>query len=103
MRVAFVGNLPARLETGGFSGVSLAVMKALRSYCALEYVGPINPKPRLGEHIVSKAKRLAGMNGAFFFFSEARLRDIAGQTADRLGSVSYDLWSLHGLTTGISF
>jgi len=103
MRVAFVSNLPARLETGGFSGMSLAIMKALRSYCELEYVGPINPKPRLGEHIVSKAKRLAGLKGAFFFFSEARLRDIAEETEKRLRNVSYDLCFFHGFTPWIGF
>jgi glycosyltransferase involved in cell wall biosynthesis len=103
MRIAFVSNLPARLETGGFSGMSLAIMKALRSYCELEYVGPINPKPRLGEHIVSKLKRLAGMKGAFFFFSEARLRDIAEETERRLHNVTYDLCFFHGFTPWIGF
>src|SRR5438552_9552200 len=103
MRVALISNLPARLETGGFSGMSLAIMKALRSYCELEYVGPINPKPRLGEHIVSKVKRLAGFKGAFFFFSEARLREIAEETEKRLRKVSYDLCFFHGFTPWIGF
>jgi glycosyltransferase involved in cell wall biosynthesis len=103
MRIAFVSNLPARLETGGFPGMSLAMMKALRSYCELEYVGPINPKPRLGEHIVSKVKRLAGFKGAFFFFSEARLREIAEETEKRLRKVSYDLCFFHGFTPWIGF
>ena len=103
MRIAFISNLPARLETGGFSGMSLAIMKALRCYCELAYVGPINPKPRLGEHIVSKVKRLAGLKGAFFFFSEARLRDIAEETEKRLRNVSYDLCFFHGFTPWIGF
>src|SRR5439155_6000365 len=103
MRVAFVSNLPARLETVGFSGMSLAIMKALRSYCELDYVGPINPKPRLGEHIVSKIKRLAGFRGAFFFFSEARLREIAQETEKRLRNVSYDVCFFHGFTPWIGF
>ena len=42
------------------------------------YVGPINPPVILAEKVVSKIRRVAGSQGSFFFFSERRLKRIAG-------------------------
>ncbi len=102
-RVAFVANIDPSEESGGFSGMNSAIVKALSFFCELEYVGPVDPKPRLSEHLASKLKRLAHSKGNFFFFSKARLRDIAEETQRRLRNISHDLCFFHGFTPWIQF
>jgi len=102
-KVAFITNISGERQSGGFSGMSSAMAAALTSCCALTYVPPVNPKPRLCEHVISKSRRLLGIQGAFFFFSEARLRDIANETERHLSKIPHDLCFFHGFTPWIRF
>lgn len=78
-----------------------AMVKALSSFCELQFVGPINPKPSRYEHVVSKTKRMLKLKGAFYFFSEARLRRIAEETEKRLSQIPHEICLFHGFTPWI--
>jgi glycosyltransferase involved in cell wall biosynthesis len=102
-KVAFITNISQERQSGGFSGMSSAMAAALAPCCSLTYVPPINPKPRLWEHVISKSRRLLGLKGAFFFFSEARLRDIAKETERHVSDIPHDVCFFHGFTPWIHF
>jgi len=75
--INFVSNLPDGLRSGGFSAMSAAACAALRRRGPVHYVGPVDPPPVLWQKVVSKAMRVAGAPGDFFFFSDQRLDAIA--------------------------
>ncbi|HEX3406767.1 MAG TPA: glycosyltransferase family 4 protein [Caulobacteraceae bacterium] len=75
--INFISNLPEGLRTGGFSAMSAAACDALRRRHAVTYVGPIDPPVIAWEKAISKARRLSGLGGDFFAFSERRLEAIA--------------------------
>jgi glycosyltransferase involved in cell wall biosynthesis len=101
MRIAFVSNLPARLETGGFSAMNVAMIEALRQFARVRYIGPINPTPSRLAHLQSKLTRTFGGSGRFFFFSPARLRKISRCVLGRLQEEQCDLVVYHGFTPWI--
>jgi glycosyltransferase involved in cell wall biosynthesis len=71
------------LRTGGFSAVGAATHNALSTRHEIAYVGPVNPPPINWQKALSKARRLSGLGGAFFTYSERRLSQIATQVAER--------------------
>lgn len=79
--INFISNLPGDLRSGGFSALGAAAHDALESAGPIHYAGPISPEPVLREKVLSKARRLAGMPGRYYFFSERRLRTIADEVA----------------------
>jgi glycosyltransferase involved in cell wall biosynthesis len=101
MRIAFVSNLPARLETGGFSAMNVTMIEALRQFARVRYIGPINPTPSRLAHLQSKLTRTFGGSGQFFFFSPARLRKISRHALARLQEEQCDLVLYHGFTPWI--
>jgi glycosyltransferase involved in cell wall biosynthesis len=102
LRVAFVSNTGRKQRSGGFSGIGTAITEALSSVCDLHFVGPINPAANWVEHFDSKSRRLFGSKGAFFFFSDARLRRIAAETEKYLSEIPHDLCFFHGFTPWIN-
>jgi len=102
IQLAFVSNIKPGQRSGGFSGMSTAIAKALGSRCELHYVGPINPAPHLLSHAASKLRRVVGLTGAFFFFSEARLRRIAEDVERKLSTVPHQLCFFHGFTPWVA-
>jgi glycosyltransferase involved in cell wall biosynthesis len=75
--INFVSNLPKNLRSGGFSAMNAAVFSAISRSEASHYVGPIDPRVIPWQKALSKFRRVAGLHGAFFFFSERRLAAIA--------------------------
>lgn len=59
--------------------MNVAAYSAVSSLEPTCYVGPINPPVILAEKAASKFRRVAGLKGNFFFFSERRLKKIADE------------------------
>jgi len=98
--INFVSNLPRDLRSGGFSAMNVAALSALSKVEDLRYVGPIDPPVIMWQKALSKFLRLAGLPGAFFFFSQQRLEAIANQVHSRcLGDAKLDFF--HGFTPWI--
>jgi glycosyltransferase involved in cell wall biosynthesis len=64
------------------------------------YIGPINPPISLEEKTISKALRLVGGRGDYFFFSDRRLRVIANEVSAACASPAR-LDFFHGFTPWI--
>jgi glycosyltransferase involved in cell wall biosynthesis len=77
--INFVSNLPQYLRSGGFSAMNAAAFSVIHKYESTHYVGPINPPVIVGQKVWSKFRRIAGSQGAFFFFSERRLKKVADE------------------------
>jgi glycosyltransferase involved in cell wall biosynthesis len=98
--INFVSNLPEGLRSGGFSAMSAAACAALRRRMPVHYVGPVDPPAVLWQKVVSKAMRVTGAPGDFFFFSERRLEAIAQSVAARAArDAALDFF--HGFTPWI--
>ena len=80
--------------------MNVAAFSAIKKIEAVHYVGPINPRAISWQKAVSKLRRLAGSQGSFFFFSEARLRKIADEVRSRLRPDA-QLDFFHGFTPWI--
>jgi hypothetical protein len=102
-KVAFITNISQERQSGGFSGMSSAMAAGLAPCCTLMDVPPINPIPHLWAHVISKSKHLLGLKGVFFFFSEARLRDIAKETERCLRGIPRDVCFFTVLLPGSIF
>ena len=63
--------------------MSAAACAALRKQFNVHYAGPIDPPALLWQKVVSKALRVAGAPGGFFFFSDERLDAIAAEVETR--------------------
>jgi glycosyltransferase involved in cell wall biosynthesis len=59
--------------------MNAAAFSAISRSEASHYVGPINPPVILWQKALSKLQRVAGSQGAFFFFSQRRLEAIADE------------------------
>jgi glycosyltransferase involved in cell wall biosynthesis len=81
--INYVCNLPKQLRTGGFSGINAAAVAAIEKFEPICYVGPINPPFVRWQKALSKLLRVAGLPGAFSFFSERRLATIAAEVHSR--------------------
>jgi glycosyltransferase involved in cell wall biosynthesis len=75
--INFISNLPHNLRSGGFSAMNAAALAALRTVHDVHYTGPINPRVVTWQKAMSKALRVAGAPGDFYFFSRRRLSTIA--------------------------
>ncbi|MGH9874672.1 MAG: glycosyltransferase family 4 protein [Pyrinomonadaceae bacterium] len=77
LRVNFISNLDIDEQSGGWTGINVAIYRQLSSHFATKYVGPINPPTDYPAKLVSKVLRMNGRSGSFHFFSEHRLQRIA--------------------------
>lgn len=99
--INFISNLPRDLRTGGFSAMNVAAYEALRERFDVHFAGPINPPTILTEKITSKARRVLGIGGDYFFFSKVRLDAIADDVARHIDpSARFDFF--HGFTPWIA-
>lgn len=57
--------------------MNAAAFAAISKYEPSHYVGPINPPAVMWQKICSKLRRVSGAQGAYFFFSDRRLKKIA--------------------------
>jgi glycosyltransferase involved in cell wall biosynthesis len=76
--VNYISNLDPNERTGGWSGVNASLSAELAKYFDLNVIGPINPGSDYPAKVVSKLRRKSGLAGSFHFFSERRLKKIAG-------------------------
>lgn len=81
--INFVSNLSSDIRTGGFTARNAAALGALRKVEELFYVGPVDPPIILAQKVASKALRLSGLPGDFYFFSRRRLETIAQEVQAR--------------------
>ncbi len=65
------------------------------------YVGPIDLSPRLGQRLLSKARRMAGLPGDYFFYSEQQLVSFA-EAVNRQCDPAATLDFFHGFTPWIA-
>jgi len=63
--------------------MNAAAFSAINEYESSHYIGPINPPVIMWQKAWSKLRRLAGSQGAFFFFSERRLKQIAHEVQSK--------------------
>jgi glycosyltransferase involved in cell wall biosynthesis len=81
--INFVSNLPENLRSGGFSAMNAAAFSAISRSESSYYIGPINPRVISWEKALSKFRRVTGFQGAFFFFSQRRLKAIADEVRSK--------------------
>ena len=99
--INFISNQPQGLRTGGFSAMSAAACDALQRRHEVAYVGPIDPPIVPWQRAISKARRVSGLGGDFFAFSERRLKAIAREVEDR-ARPDAELDFFHGFTPWIA-
>ncbi len=75
----YISNLGLEKVTGGWSGVNYQLYHNFSSKFDVRFVGPVNPPVDKAEKILSKAGRVAGVKGNFYFFSDKRLKAISKQ------------------------
>ena len=98
--INFVSNLPKDLRSGGFSAMNAAAFSAISRRISSRYIGPINPPVIASQKVWSKLRRIVGWQGSFFFFSERRLNEIAGEVRSKCQSDAL-LDFFHGFTPWI--
>jgi glycosyltransferase involved in cell wall biosynthesis len=99
--INFISNLPKGLRSGGFSAMNVAAFSALSESEAVNYVGPINPPVIARQKAWSKLRRVTGVRGSFFFFSEDRLNTIAHEVHSKCQAEAR-LDFFHGFTPWIA-
>ena len=102
LRVNFISNLGLDDTSGGGNGRNVAMHQSLSEYFALKFVGPISPASDYPAKVVSKLRRVNGRPGSFHFFSERRLRKIAGLVAQEVDQHA-DCDFFHGSTPWILY
>lgn len=100
-RVAFITNIAPDAISGGFSAMNRAMFDVLAKDHVVDYIGPVNPKPSFWKHALSKSRRLMGLGGDFYFFSERRLEVIRELVEARLGESRAEFAVFHGFTPWI--
>jgi glycosyltransferase involved in cell wall biosynthesis len=95
--INFISNLPKHLWSGGFSAMNAAAFFAISRFEASHYVGPINPPVILSQRALYKLRRVAGLQGTFFFFSKRRLEMIAAEVHSKCRTDAR-LFFFHGFT-----
>jgi glycosyltransferase involved in cell wall biosynthesis len=98
--INYISNLPKDLRSGGFSAMNVAAFEAVQMCGEVKYVGPINPRVSFHQKFNSKALRLLGKPGDFFFFSKDRLNAIQQEVRAKC-SASASLDFFHGFTPWI--
>lgn len=101
MLINYISNLPKELRSGGFSAMNAAAFQSLGKAHRVHYAGPVDPSPQVRQKMASKAFRLLGLPGKFFFFSERRLSMIAGDV-EIASDGGADLDFFHGFTPWIA-
>jgi glycosyltransferase involved in cell wall biosynthesis len=100
--VNYISNLNLSERTGGWSGVNVSLHTELRKHFDVNFVGPINPGSDFPAKTVSKLRRKSGLAGSFHFFSERRLRKIAG-LIEKEAEPNADVDFFHGSTPWILY
>jgi glycosyltransferase involved in cell wall biosynthesis len=80
--------------------MNAAAFSAISRSEASHYVGPINPPVILWQKALSKFRRVAGLQGTFFFFSKRRLEMIADEVHSKCRT-DVRLIFFHGFTPWI--
>ncbi len=92
MKINFITNQPLNETSGGWSGISYRVFKELEKHASINFVCPKPVSPNLWQHLLSKGKRILGLKGNFFFFSEKRLKKLAQSVDNILPEADYNLY-----------
>jgi glycosyltransferase involved in cell wall biosynthesis len=100
VKISFVTNMARGDTSGGWSGISASVLEQLAARYTVDYIGPVDPPQDLVAKLPSKALRLAGLPGAFHFFSERRLARIAAAVEAAVAKDA-DVEFFHGTTPWI--
>jgi len=100
MKINFISNLDLCEISGGFSAMNVAAYDAMNEIADVNYVGPVQPQVHLGAKLKSKAARIVGAPGNFYFFSEERLERVAHEVASGCQDDT-ELDFFHGFTPWI--
>jgi glycosyltransferase involved in cell wall biosynthesis len=100
--VNYISNLDPGVRTGGWSGLNASLKGELAKHFDVNFVGPINPGNDYPAKAVSKLRRKSGLAGNFHFFSERRLRKIAG-LIEKEAAPNAEIDFFHGSTPWILF
>jgi len=96
--INFVSNLSPDLRYGGFSALNAEVLHVIRQrHHTIQYVGPVNPPIIAWQKAISKLRRVSGIAGDFFQFSQQRLARIAREV-DAGCAVEAQFDCFHGFT-----
>jgi glycosyltransferase involved in cell wall biosynthesis len=102
-KINFITNIAPGEAGGGMSAVSYSTHQQLKRFFDVNYVGPIPFPDFKMEHYASKAARVLGMKGKYFFFSDRRLQAIADDIHQRIDGSGADYNFFHGFTPWINF
>ena len=100
MKINFISNLDLCEISGGFSAMNVAAYDAMKEIAHVNYIGPVQPEVHLGAKVKSKASRILGAPGNFYFFSEERLKRIAKEVSSGCQDDA-ELDFFHGFTPWI--
>ncbi|HTJ52540.1 MAG TPA: glycosyltransferase [Cyclobacteriaceae bacterium] len=87
-KINYITNLSLTEVSGGWSGINHRMHEQFGRFYALNTISAINPPIIKFEKIVSKFKRILGMGGEFFFFSDSRLEIISRLVEQKVDSQS---------------
>lgn len=77
--------------------MNVAAFDALEQVWPVRYIGPVNPKPKLRQKLLSKTQQWLGRGRNFFFFSAKQLEVIANEVECRT-DIGATLDFFHGFT-----
>lgn len=92
MRFNYITNLPLDQTSGGWSGINNRVYKELIRYFEANYVGPVSPDVLLTEKILSKVRRVFGLRGNFYYYSDSRLERIRRLVTDKAKEANFNFF-----------
>lgn len=82
--INFVTNIKLENQSGGWDGANFRVYNEISKNFQVKLTEGLNPSVSLNEKIISKARRLLGLKGSFFFFSDSRLSLISRLIDDQI-------------------
>lgn len=99
--INFITNLDQNTTSGGWGGINYNIFKELRSYCDVNYIGPINPDHINSEKRNNKILRLLAQKSKFSFFSDKRLALISKSLESKIMPSDYNFF--FGQTSWINY
>ncbi|MCG1037810.1 glycosyltransferase family 4 protein [Polaribacter sargassicola] len=77
MKIAYFTNIELKEQSGGASGLNVAIFNQLKKRFEVSLMPVIYPKSDFPTKIISKGKRILGLRGEYHFFSDDRLSKVS--------------------------
>lgn len=105
MKINFITTESLKDYSGGWSGNSYNIFTHLdqKKDVTLQYIGPVKPAVSKIAKIISKSKRVAGLNSKFYYFSDKRLNRTSKLIEKEAGTQQADYTFFMGVTHWLKY